>query len=89
MNQPFSNKFMADEKNLALMKELMWGPNGIRQAEELASFFTIRPDAKILEIITSKMIQFNDHAVYVLRGMQNPSRDVHFTNRGVQTPQAV
>jgi len=50
MNQPFSNKFMADEKNLPLMKELLWGPNGIRQAEELASFFTITPDAKILDL---------------------------------------
>jgi hypothetical protein len=37
MSDTFSNKFIADEKNLALLKETMWGPNGIRQAEELAS----------------------------------------------------
>ena len=50
MNHTFSDKFIADEKNLALLKETMWGPNGIRQAEELASHFTITEDMKILDL---------------------------------------
>ena len=50
MNNTFSNKFIADEKNLALLKETMWGPNGIRQAEELASHFTITKDMRILDL---------------------------------------
>jgi len=41
---------MADEKNLAFLKETMWGPNGIRQAEELASHFAITKDMKILDL---------------------------------------
>ncbi|MCL2857039.1 MAG: methyltransferase domain-containing protein [Oscillospiraceae bacterium] len=50
MNNTFSNKFIADENNLALLKETMWGPNGIRQAEELASHFKITKDMKILDL---------------------------------------
>jgi len=50
MSNTFSNKFVADETNLALLKETMWGPNGIRQAEELASHFTITEDMKILDL---------------------------------------
>ena len=50
MNNTFSNKFIADEKNHALLKETMWGPNGIRQAEELASHFTITKNMKILDL---------------------------------------
>jgi len=50
MNNTFSNKFIADEKNLKLLKETMWGPNGIRQAEELASYFTITADMQILDL---------------------------------------
>jgi len=50
MSNIFSNKFVADEKNLALLKETMWGPNGVRQAEELASHFTITKDMKILDL---------------------------------------
>ena len=50
MNNTFSNKFVADEKNRALLQETMWGPNGIRQAEELASHFTITKDMKILDL---------------------------------------
>jgi len=46
----FSNKFVTDEKNLALLQETMWGPNAIRQAEELASHFTITKDMKILDL---------------------------------------
>ena len=48
MSDTFSNKFIADEKNLALLQETMWGPNAIRQSEELASHFTIINDVKIL-----------------------------------------
>jgi SAM-dependent methyltransferase len=50
MGNTFSNKFIADEKNLTLLEETMWGPNGIRQAEELASHFTITKDMKILDL---------------------------------------
>jgi len=50
MNDKFTVKFMADEKNLAFLNETMWGPNGIRQAEELASHFTITKDMKILDL---------------------------------------
>ena len=50
MNSTFSNKFIADEKNFALLQDTMWGPNGIRQAEELASHFTITKDMRILDL---------------------------------------
>jgi len=50
MNNTFTNQFMSDEKNLAFLKATMWGPNGIRQAEELASHFTITKDMKILDL---------------------------------------
>ena len=49
-NNTFSNKFIADEKNLALLQDTMWGPNGIRQSEELATHFTITKDMKILDL---------------------------------------
>jgi hypothetical protein len=49
MSDIFSNKFVADEKNFALLKDTMWGSNGIRQAEELASHFTITKDMRILD----------------------------------------
>ena len=50
MSNTFSNKFVADEKCFALLQDTMWGPNGIRQAEELASHFTITKDMKILDL---------------------------------------
>jgi len=50
MNNTFSNKFITDEKNLALLKDTMWGPNGIRQAEELASHFRVTKDMRILDL---------------------------------------
>jgi SAM-dependent methyltransferase len=50
MSNIFSNKFIADEKNFVLLQETMWGPNGIRQAEELASYFTITKDMRILDL---------------------------------------
>jgi SAM-dependent methyltransferase len=50
MSNTFSNKFVADEKSYALLQETMWGPNAIRQAEELASHFTITKDMRILDL---------------------------------------
>ena len=50
MSNLFSNKFISDEKNFALLQETMWGPNAIRQSEELASYFTITKDMKILDL---------------------------------------
>ena len=50
MSSIFSNKFIADEKNLALLKDTMWGPNAIKQSEELASHFTITKDMRILDL---------------------------------------
>ena len=50
MNDTFSDNFVADEKNRTLLQETMWGPNGIRQAEELASHFTITEDMKIIDL---------------------------------------
>jgi len=50
MNNTFIDKFISDEKNLAFLNATMWGPNGIRQAEELASHFTITKDMKILDL---------------------------------------
>jgi len=50
MSNTFSNKFVADEKNRALLQETMWGPNAIRQAEELASHFRVTKDMKILDL---------------------------------------
>ena len=50
MNNTFSDKFIADEKNFALLQATMWGPNAIRQSEELASHFTITKDMRILDL---------------------------------------
>lgn len=50
MSQTFSNAFMAEEKNRELIKEMLWGPNAIRQAEELASYFEITKEMKILDL---------------------------------------
>jgi SAM-dependent methyltransferase len=50
MSNTFSNKFASDEKNFALLQDTMWGPNAIRQAEELASHFTITRDMRILDL---------------------------------------
>lgn len=46
----FSNNFIKDEANVTLLRETMWGPNGIRQAEELASHFPITRDMRILDL---------------------------------------
>ena len=50
MSNIFLNKFVADEKNFSLLQATMMGPNGIRQAEELASHFTITKDMRILDL---------------------------------------
>ncbi|MDR0767358.1 MAG: methyltransferase domain-containing protein [Methanosarcinales archaeon] len=50
MSNTFSNKFIADEKNFALLQDTMWGPNAIRQSEELASHLTITKDMRILDL---------------------------------------
>ena len=50
MNNTFSNAFVADEKNLALLQQTMWVPNAIRQSEELASHFAMTKDMKILDL---------------------------------------
>ena len=50
MSNAFSNKFVADKKNATLLRETMWGPNAIRQSEELASHFTITNDMRILDL---------------------------------------
>jgi len=50
MNNTFVNKFMSDENNIAFLNATMWGPNAIRQADELASHFTITKDMKILDL---------------------------------------
>ena len=50
MNSKYSNRFVADEKCFALLQDTMWGPNAIRQSEELASHFTITKDMKILDL---------------------------------------
>ena len=50
MSNTFTEKFMASEKNLSFLKATMWGPNGIRQAEELASYFGITEDMTILDL---------------------------------------
>lgn len=50
MNTTFFNDFMNDEKNLTLLQETMWGPNAIRQTEELSSHFTITKDMRILDL---------------------------------------
>ena len=50
MSNIFSNRFVADKKSFALLQETMMGPNGIRQAEELASHFTITKNMRILDL---------------------------------------
>jgi len=50
MSNAFSNKFVSDEKNLALLKNTMWGPNSIMQAEELTSHFTIAKDMRVFDL---------------------------------------
>ena len=46
----FTEKFMTNPDNRAFLNATMWGPNGIRQAEELASHFPITKDMRILDL---------------------------------------
>ena len=50
MSNKFTDKFISDPKNLQLLNSMMWGPNGMRQAEELASHLKITKDMKILDL---------------------------------------
>jgi len=50
MKDTFTRHFMSNEKNRAFLNATMWGPNAIRQAEELASHFPITKDMKILDL---------------------------------------
>ena len=50
MNNTFSNNFITNEKNLAFLQATMMGPNGIRQAEELASHFKVTKGMRILDL---------------------------------------
>lgn len=50
MTDTFSNKFVADKNNLSFLQKTLMGPNGIRQAEELASHFPITKDMRILDL---------------------------------------
>ncbi|MCL2531942.1 MAG: class I SAM-dependent methyltransferase, partial [Oscillospiraceae bacterium] len=46
----FINQFMSNPDNRAFLNATMWGPNGIRQAEELASHFPITKGMRILDL---------------------------------------
>lgn len=46
----FTEQFMTNPDNRALLNATMWGPNGIRQAEELASHFNITKDMRVLDL---------------------------------------
>jgi cyclopropane fatty-acyl-phospholipid synthase-like methyltransferase len=50
MSNTFLSKFVADGNNFSLLQETMWGPNAIRQAEELASYFSIIREMRILDL---------------------------------------
>lgn len=50
MKSSFSDKFVTDKKNLEFLKSTMWGPNGMRQAEELASHLKITKNMRILDL---------------------------------------
>jgi len=46
----FSDSFVADEAGRAFLQDTMMGPNGIRQAEELASHLPITKGMRILDL---------------------------------------
>lgn len=50
MMYPFTDGFMADEKNVEFLKATMMGPNAMRLSEELASHLDIREDMRILDL---------------------------------------
>ena len=86
----FSDKFVADEKNQALLKETMWGPNAIRQSEELASHFTITKDMRILDLgcgpglSSLYLVQAHGAQVFATDLMMNPTENYErFKSLGV------
>ncbi|MFC4653215.1 SAM-dependent methyltransferase [Lactococcus nasutitermitis] len=50
MNMKVLNTAVVDEKSHAFLQETMWGPNAIRQSEELVSYFTITEEMRILDL---------------------------------------
>ena len=50
MNNKFTDKFMSDPKNLEFLNSAMWGPNGLRLSEELASHLNITSDMRVLDL---------------------------------------
>jgi len=50
MSNKFTDHFIKEKKNFALLQETMWGPNSIRIAEELTSNLTITKDMRILDL---------------------------------------
>ena len=50
MSNKFTDKFISDPKNLEFLNSAMWGPNGMRQAEELASCLNIKSNMRVLDL---------------------------------------
>ena len=50
MNNKFTDKFISDPKNLEFLNSALWGPNGMRQAEELASHLNIKSNMRVLDL---------------------------------------
>ena len=46
----FTNQFMSTDKNAEFIKATMMGPNAMRLSEEMASFLTIEPDMRVLDL---------------------------------------
>ena len=46
----FTEQFMSDPGKLEFLHRTMWGPNAVRQAEELASHFRLTKDMRILDL---------------------------------------
>jgi hypothetical protein len=67
MSNTFTAQFMSDEKNLAFLNKTMWGPNGIRQAEELFS------KAEGIEIVNISEMVCHDIAWEEYLASRNPN----------------
>ena len=50
MSNKFTDKFISDPKNLEFLNSAMWGPNGMRQAEELSSYLNIKSNMRVLDL---------------------------------------
>jgi SAM-dependent methyltransferase len=90
MSNTFSNKFVADEKSFTLLQDTMWGPNAIRQSEELASHFTITNDMRILDLgcgtglSSLYLVQEYSAKVFATDLMMNPTENYErFQSLGV------